>query len=103
LKLPVAGDGLGASAAGHAFVLAGRPSEALPYLRRAAADCSVRSDSFKWVHTELDLGGALEATGDPRGACDAYGEVIGRWGNAVPRSISAEAARDGMKRLRCAR
>jgi len=89
------------SPTGHTYLLASRPADALPYLRHAVASCEVLADPFEYVGAQLDLGGALEQTGDAKGACDAYGAVLARWARATPRSVSAEAARAGMKRLGC--
>jgi serine/threonine-protein kinase len=86
---------------GHAELLAGRPADALPFLRRAANNCFVLAEPFVHVHARLDLGRALEQTGDTPGACTEYGRVVTQWGNAKPRSVSAEAARDAVKRLHC--
>ena len=47
------------------------------------------------MHTQsnLWLGEAREAKRDTAGACQAYAVVLSRWGNAIPRSISADEAR----------
>ena len=87
--------------AGHVLLLAGRASEALPYLRHAAGNCWVRGGDVPSVEVPLELGQALEQTNDAQGACGAYADVLSRWGHAVPRSVSADAARDGLKRLHC--
>jgi serine/threonine-protein kinase len=55
------------------------------------------------MHAVLDLGRALEQTGDTAGACAAYARVLAKWGTAKPRSITADAAREGVRRLRCPR
>jgi serine/threonine-protein kinase len=83
-------------AIGRVYELAGRHEEALPYLRRATSLC-LRKDPAD----RLFLGMALEATGDTRGACSAYDEVLRRWGNAKPRSVTADAARARRKALAC--
>jgi eukaryotic-like serine/threonine-protein kinase len=106
LKLPKGGENLFAlpladATAGHVFLLAGRPQDATPYLRRAVSNCRVLANPFAYVRARLDLGLALEQTGDTKSACAAYAEVLSRWGHATPRSVSAEAARDGVKRLHC--
>jgi hypothetical protein len=54
-----------------------------------------------WVH--LWLGQALEAKGDGRGACDAYGVILDRWKNAKPRSVTLEKAKERAKVLSCGR
>jgi serine/threonine-protein kinase len=88
---------------GRVLQLVGRLDEAIPHLRRAVASC-FSPDSFpshQWA--ARTLGEALEAKGDTKGACDAFGEVLAHWGNAKPRSITADAARAHMKKLGCAR
>lgn len=49
------------------------------------------------------LGQVLERKGDQAGACEAYRYVLGRWGNARPRSVIAEEARARSKALGCPR
>jgi serine/threonine-protein kinase len=88
-------------AAGRVYLLAGKPAQALPFLRRSASSCLALSYPFEHVQATLDMARALEQTDDRPGACDAYRKVVLQWGHAVPRSVSAEAARDGMKRLKC--
>ncbi|HTR97877.1 MAG TPA: protein kinase [Candidatus Acidoferrales bacterium] len=87
--------------AGHVQLLAGRPAEAIPTLRRAVAACAYEWRVADHVHAQLDLAAALEQTGDTTGACAAFDEVLSRWGHATPRSVSADAARAGVKRLHC--
>jgi serine/threonine-protein kinase len=55
------------------------------------------------MHALLDLGRAQELTGDTTSACASYAQVLAKWGAAKPRSVTADAARDGTRRLRCAR
>jgi serine/threonine-protein kinase len=93
--------GLPDSFAGRAYLLAGRPADALPFLRRAAGGCLVPGGASDQVRALLDLGRALEKTGNQREACDSYGRVVAKWGRAIPRSASAEIARDRMRSLRC--
>ncbi len=83
---------------GHAYLLAGHAAEAVPYLKRAATSCYV---GIPRMHARLELGQALEATGDTPGACAAYRTVLERWGHAKPRSVTAEKARERTKALRC--
>jgi serine/threonine-protein kinase len=89
-------------AMGRVLLLAGRVDEAIAHLRRAMSACFspswIRSHQFG---AEL-LGEALEAKGgDKAGACAAYAEVLAHWGNAKPRSLTAEQARAHMKSLGC--
>jgi tetratricopeptide (TPR) repeat protein len=88
---------------GHVYLLAGRAEDAVPPLRRAAGVCACGPHLVAdHVHAQLDLAAALERLGDARGACDAFGDVLALWGSATPRSASADLARQGVKRLRCA-
>lgn len=88
---------------GHTYLLAGRAEEAVTYLKRAVANCHVFSWPFVMTRAALDLGQALEATGDKPGACGAYKVVLDRWGNAKPRSVTADKAKERVKALSCPR
>jgi serine/threonine-protein kinase len=92
----------GDATAGRVLLSADRAADALPYLRRAVANCFILEDPFAHVGAELDLGRALEQTGDTAAACAAYAKVTARWGHAKPRSVTADAAAKGLRRLRCA-
>jgi serine/threonine-protein kinase len=93
--------GIPDAAIGHVFVLAGDHGGALPYLRHAASSCADFDAPLAHTRALLDLGVALEATGDKAGACDAYAKVLARWGQAKPRSVTAEAARARASKLGC--
>ena len=82
--------------------LAGRFTDALPDLRVVAESCHALADPIAWVRAQLQLGQALEATGDIAGACAAYGAVLERWGSAK-RSVTATVAAAHAKSLSCAR
>jgi tetratricopeptide (TPR) repeat protein len=86
---------------GHAYLLAGRPDEAVAYLDHATRACTGLSEQFDQVHAQWDLGVALEQRGDVAGACTAYRGVVAKWGHATPRSETAETAKDAMRRLSC--
>jgi serine/threonine-protein kinase len=58
-------------------------------------------DPFGNTRGWLDLGAALEAKADRAGACDAYRMVVDRWGQARPRSVTAEHARARAVALAC--
>jgi serine/threonine-protein kinase len=88
---------------GRALLLAGRPSDALPFLRVATASCYALDDPFLHTHAHLWLGQALEQVADPKGACAAYQVVVNRWGKAAPRSVTAEAAQKRLSGLACKR
>jgi tetratricopeptide (TPR) repeat protein/predicted Ser/Thr protein kinase len=93
--------GIPDAAIGHVYLLAGKPDEALPYLKRAVAACADFDAVLAHTRAALDLGTALEATMDPRGACIAYKAVLDRWGHAKPRSVTADKARERAKALVC--
>jgi eukaryotic-like serine/threonine-protein kinase len=88
---------------GHAYLVAGKAEEAVRYLQRAVNHCGFWFWPAKHVHAALELGQALEATGDRVGACKAYGEVLARWGHAKPRSVTLAKATGRVKALGCGR
>ncbi len=96
---PMARSGNPDAAVGHVYLLAGRFDEALPFLKKAAASCNLGAWPFLQQNAALDLGATLEHLGDERGACDAYKGVVDRWGNAKPRSVTAEKARARLRAL----
>jgi serine/threonine-protein kinase len=87
---------------GRAYSLAGDAAHGLPLLRGAARTCDGLRHPIEAVHASADLGAALEATGDTRGACDAYAKVVEQWGAAKPRSITADRAKQRILALKCA-
>ena len=89
--------------AGRALLLGGKPAEALPLLRRATANCFALNWPFQHMHALLDLGRAGEQTGARDEACAAYAGVLAKWGTAKPRSVTADEAREGARRLGCPR
>ena len=88
---------------GSAYFLAGRVDEAVTHLSRAVANCAGFRHPFVHARAAMQLGQALEQKGEPRRACDAYRDVVTRWGNAKPRSISAERAKARMSAIGCAK
>jgi serine/threonine-protein kinase len=88
---------------GHVLLLAGRIDEAIPHLRRAISACWLDDPDYVISHQAAAqlLGEALEAKGDKDGACAAYAEVLTHWGNAKPRSVTADKARGRSKALGC--
>jgi serine/threonine-protein kinase len=88
---------------GHFYSLAGKPEDALTYLRQATVSCNV-FDYFTHIYSTwaaAELGTLLEAKGDTRGACEAYGRVLRRWGAAKPPSTTAERVRRRARVLAC--
>jgi len=86
---------------GRTYFLADKIDEAIPHLKRAASKCFIYHDPFTILGSSLLLGRALEQKGDNKGACDAYGKVLARWGNAKPRSVTADEARERSRKLGC--
>lgn len=94
---------LGDAYVGTTFFLAGRTAEALPYLQRAARSCLAIESPFEHTQVQLLLGQALGQAGRHDEACAAYGVVLSRWGNARPRSVTADRARALAAAEGCAR
>jgi serine/threonine-protein kinase len=86
---------------GRVYLLAGQAREAVSWLERATRRCMVLLDPFEYVRAHLLLGQAREAAGDTPGACSAYQGVLDRWGQARPRSVTAERARERARALGC--
>jgi tetratricopeptide (TPR) repeat protein len=86
---------------GTVYFLAGRYAEAIPYLTTAARCCDVLASINEIMTASLELGLARENTGDDPGACDAYGDVVHRWGSASPPSVTAAKAKTRMRALGC--
>jgi serine/threonine-protein kinase len=89
-------------ALGRARLFAGDVAGAVAPLRRASRMCTAMDDPFRHVRVHLLLGRALEAS-DAAAACDTYKVVIERWGDAKPRSVTAEEAKTRMRALSCKR
>lgn len=87
-------------AVGQTLLLGDRPGEALQWLRAVERLCSgwILVGNFGEVHKLI--GEALEATRDTKGACEAYAEVLERWGKAK-KSRTADFARERRRALSC--
>jgi serine/threonine-protein kinase len=88
-------------AVGRTYLLAGALDEAIPHLRAAAGSCGVINWFPEHVHAHEELGEALAAKGDTPAACDEFRAVLSYWGDAKPRSVTADKARAQMRRLGC--
>ena len=88
---------------GRTYLLAGRVSEALDWIERATHKCLVLHYPIDHIRSYLLLGQAREAAGDKPGACVSYQMVLDRWGQAKPRSVTAERARARIQALDCKR
>ncbi len=88
------------TAAGHAYLLAGRPRDALPFLEKATRSCHALFLPFDHTRAYLYLGKAHEALGEVAAACSAYSTVLSRWG-AMPNAVTTLAAHDSFSHLHC--
>jgi serine/threonine-protein kinase len=86
---------------GNTYRLAGALDDAIPYLRAAAGSCGVLNGFIAYVHAHEELGEALASKGDTRAACDEFRTVLSYWGDAKPRSVTADKARAQMRSLGC--
>jgi serine/threonine-protein kinase len=86
---------------GKALALTGDVERGLPLLESAGHACDFVEESIERVQGLYWLGFAREKKGDAAGACEAYGRVLGYWGHAKPRSVTADKARARMKVLGC--
>jgi serine/threonine-protein kinase len=84
---------------GRVYLLAGQLDEAIPWLSQAAHAC--RLADVRVVEANLELGEALERKGDKDKSCAAYAYVLRRWGNAKPKSVTADEAKKRSKALGC--
>ena len=105
------GDPWERGAAGRIYALVGDAGRAIPLLRGEEAWCGEVPDTMAPVSIDtqvvrmrchLLLGQMLEQNSDRVGACAEYAAVLSRWGNAKPRSVTAEKARARSKALACA-
>ncbi|HEY2367005.1 MAG TPA: hypothetical protein VGH87_11500, partial [Polyangiaceae bacterium] len=84
---------------GKTYALAGKNDDALPPLHHVTKACIALGQPILQTRSFYFLGMALEGKGDIDGAKKAYQVVIDRWGNAKPRSVTAEAAKKRLKVL----
>ncbi len=89
------------AAVGRTFWLAGREDEGLAYLRSAAHSCSAGVHPIPWIRAHAWLAEALAKRGDVAAACVENDVVLQTWGDAKPRSVTAEAARVRARSLGC--
>lgn len=85
---------------GKTYALAGHhDDDALPPLHHVTKACIALGQPILQTRSFYFLGMALENKGDLDGAKKAYQVVIDRWGNAKPKSVTAEAAKKRLKVL----
>jgi serine/threonine protein kinase/tetratricopeptide (TPR) repeat protein len=99
-------DGLDANAKlGHVLFLAGQFPEAARRLELVAFNCALFQGDNSYVRlvapAAYELGRADEGLGNSEGACNAYRRAIDLWGNATPRSATADRARARSRALHC--
>jgi eukaryotic-like serine/threonine-protein kinase len=88
---------------GRVYLLADRLDEAMPLLWADARRCDAVGRPFAYVQAQYWLGRGYEAKADVSSACTAYEDVLDRWGDARPRSSTADDARKRSQALHCAR
>jgi tetratricopeptide (TPR) repeat protein len=86
---------------GRVYYLADHDAEAIPELQHATRSCRALDDPLDHTRAHAYLGFALEETHDTKGACEAFAVVLSRWGNAKPRSVTAEEVAAHAKSLGC--
>jgi eukaryotic-like serine/threonine-protein kinase len=87
------------AALGKTYALAGKSDEALPALHAVTKACIALGNPMLQTRSFYFLGMALEHKGDLDGARKAYQVVVDRWGNAKPKSHTAEEAKKRLKVL----
>jgi eukaryotic-like serine/threonine-protein kinase len=87
------------SGVGVTLARGGRADLAIPWLREGLKPCMYTSLAFSRRHAELELGKALEAQGDKAGAREQYTSILRYWGDAKPRSVTADEAHSRLAAL----
>jgi tetratricopeptide (TPR) repeat protein len=90
------------AALGRAFWLGGKHSEAMKYLERTFERCDRVPSIFVTMRSALLYGRALEEQRNKEKACNVYRDILARWGDARPRSVTAEEAERRSASLGCA-
>jgi predicted Ser/Thr protein kinase len=94
-------DPVGRNLYGRARWLAGDGDGAAADLEAAAQFCLAEDSPFAIRRSALLLGEIRESQKNQPAACAAYARVLARWGDAKPRSITADKARARSKALGC--
>ncbi|MGZ3416840.1 MAG: tetratricopeptide repeat protein, partial [Polyangiales bacterium] len=84
---------------GRVHLLAGDRDAAVPYLRRAAGGCFILNSVAQSFGARVDLADALVSSGARDEARTLYQSVLARWGNAKPRSATADHVRAALAAL----
>jgi tetratricopeptide (TPR) repeat protein len=80
---------------GHVYLRAGRLDDAAVSLDRATRSCCFLTKPHEYVRAFLWLGEVRDLQGNHGAACEAYAQVLQRWGRE-PRSVTAREARRRM-------
>ena len=92
---------LPALSVGRALWLGGKEEEGLAYLARAAGQCDLGTRPMQIITSHAWYAEALEKKGDKAGACRELGTLLSFWGNAKPRSVTADWAKARSRALAC--
>jgi tetratricopeptide (TPR) repeat protein len=87
---------------GRVYWLAGDLDRAITELSLEAQSCTAYRWPVEHVHANYMLGRAQEARGNVKAACASYQAVLRMWGQAKPRSVTAEDAKGRAASLGCA-
>ncbi len=71
----------------------GKRTAGIPLMHEGLQGCQLPGEEFSRRHAELELGKALEQQGDNAGARAQYESILRYWGEAKPRSVTADEAR----------
>jgi serine/threonine-protein kinase len=96
LQLPVAAGSIPYRQARLALLL-GQRDRAIALLRDALSRCDQLTWPILAQRARLLLGQLLAESGDAAGAKEQYQAILRTWGDARPRSVTAEAARQGLR------
>ena len=93
---------LPALSVGRALWLGGSEAQGLAYLESASKQCWLGTRPMQSITSHAWYAEALEKKGDKPGACKELGTLLSFWGNAKPRSVTAEWAKTRSRVLGCA-
>jgi serine/threonine-protein kinase len=99
-SLPPARTVAAESALARVSLLGGRGRAGIDHWKRAASSCHAATEPALHIEASVELGDALRASGDQRGACAAYGAVMQRWAAATT-SSALRRAREGHASAAC--
>jgi hypothetical protein len=94
-------DLLGWDVIGRLHRLNGEAALARDVLKRATSSCMLLYFPVATLRAWAELGEVYESLKDSKQACDAYQQVLHWWGNAKPRSVTANLVRVRLRALGC--